>query len=66
MSGSLVVLAVVWSLLAGPGGTDAGADPHLLPPRSAEDTEVLENLELLEQLDAATDLELLRELGESE
>ncbi|RKH04626.1 hypothetical protein D7X74_35245 [Corallococcus sp. CA047B] len=34
------------------------------PPLTDEDREVVENLELLESLDAATDLEVLLELSE--
>lgn len=47
---------VLLLLLALDGGVDAGV------PMSREDQEVVENLELLQQLDAAADLELLQDL----
>lgn len=51
-----------WVLLA---ALDGGLSPPPPPPKelSAEDQEVVKNLELLEDLDAAGDLDLLQELS---
>ena len=51
------LLALLWL-----AANDGGAAP-IKPPLSPEDQEVLQNLELLESLDEAKDLELLEELS---
>ena len=53
-----LVLMVMLSL---DGGTPAPTPPP--PPRAEADQEVIENLELLQNLDGAADLELLEELS---
>jgi hypothetical protein len=47
---------LAWALLL---ALDGGADAGLLSP---EDQEVIDNLELLQNLDSAADLELLQEM----
>jgi len=55
-----VSVVLLWALLA---ALDGGAPPRVVAPPSAEDAEVVNNLELLEHLDESTDLELLHELS---
>jgi hypothetical protein len=61
------LLALVW--LAAVDGGMAVAPPPPPPPSkaraalSAEDAEILQNLELLEHMDEAKDLEMLQELS---
>ncbi len=64
----MTALVVVLLLLAGDAGTpgvpDAGVRPSP-PSRSAEDEEVIRNLDLLEQLADSEVLEMVLELGAS-
>jgi hypothetical protein len=53
-----VTVLTLMLLLAFDGGVDSGS--RLL---TAEDQEVVDNLELLQNLDSASDLELLEELS---
>jgi hypothetical protein len=62
------LLALVWLAAVDGGWTVAPPSPPPPPPASkpglsAEDAEVLQNLELLEHLDEAKDLEMLQELS---
>jgi hypothetical protein len=60
------LLALVW-LAAVDGGLPVAPPPPPPPAKkatlSAEDAEVLQNLELLEHMDEAKDLEMLQELS---
>ncbi|MCC6337048.1 MAG: hypothetical protein IT380_24025 [Myxococcales bacterium] len=52
--------ALLWAVLV---ALDGGAPAPPPPPVKAVDQEVIENLELLENLDGAADLDLLEELS---
>ncbi len=54
----MTAVLTAFLLFAFDGGVDAG-----VAPLSPEDKEVIENLELLQNLDSAADLELLEELS---
>lgn len=58
-----LVMLWVLALDAGVTVTPAPAQPVAPKPLSAEDLEVVKNLELLENLDSSTELELLQELS---
>ena len=72
MKGALVtgaLVCVLWpaSALAGPpdrrATPDGGHAAPVPPPTSEEDREVIENLDLLQAMDGAKDLDLLLELN---
>ena len=54
-------VSLAWAALAALDGGSARPDASV--PQDEADREVIENLELLQNLDSAGDLELLRELA---